>query len=207
MALGGFFSRLKEGLSRSTQKLSGGITAVFKKRRLDEEALEELEELLISADLGTEAARKVIAAFRRTRFGKEVTDEEIKQALAEEIAAILAPVAQPLELDPARKPHVVLVVGVNGVGKTTTIGKLAQIYQEQGKRAVMAAGDTFRAAAVELLTHAAAQAPLDGGLAFALGEAYERQGDHDRALAQMRQVLVLDPANAEATRRAKPRGT
>ncbi|MEA2737383.1 MAG: fused signal recognition particle receptor, partial [Acetobacteraceae bacterium] len=82
MALGGFFSRLKEGLSRSTQKLSGGITAVFRKRRLDEEALEELEELLISADLGTEAARKVIAEFRRTRFGKEVTDEEIKQALA-----------------------------------------------------------------------------------------------------------------------------
>jgi fused signal recognition particle receptor len=151
MALGSFFSRLKEGLSRSTQKLSGSITAVFKKRRLDDEALEELEDLLISADLGTEVARKVIAAFRRTRFGKEVTDEEIKQALAEEITAILAPVARPLELDPARRPHVVLVVGVNGTGKTTTIGKLAQTYREQGKRAVMAAGDTFRAAAVEQL--------------------------------------------------------
>jgi fused signal recognition particle receptor len=149
MALGSFFSRLKEGLSRSTQKLSGSITAVFKKRRLDDEALEELEDLLISADLGTEVARKVIAAFRRTRFGKEVTDEEIKQALAEEITAILAPVARPLELDPARRPHVVLVVGVNGTGKTTTIGKLAQTYREQGKRAVMAAGDTFRAAAVD----------------------------------------------------------
>ncbi len=151
MALGSFFSRLKEGLSRSTQKLSGGITAVFKKRRLDDAALDELEELLISADLGTEAARKVIAAFRRTRFGKEVTDEEIKQALAEEIAAILAPVAKPLELNPANRPHVVLVVGVNGTGKTTTIGKLAQSYKEQGKRAIMAAGDTFRAAAVEQL--------------------------------------------------------
>jgi fused signal recognition particle receptor len=151
MALGGFFTRLKEGLSRSTQKLSGGITAVFKKRRLDDEALEELEELLISADLGTGAARKVIAAFRRSRFGKEVTDEEIKQALAEEISAILEPVAKPLELNPALKPHVVLVVGVNGTGKTTTIGKLAQTYREQGKRAVMAAGDTFRAAAVEQL--------------------------------------------------------
>jgi fused signal recognition particle receptor len=151
MALGSFLSRLKEGLSRSTQKLSGGITAVFKKRRLDEEALEELEDLLISADLGTEAARKVIASFRRTRFGKEVTDEEIKHALAEEIGMILAPVARPLELDPMRKPHVVLVVGVNGTGKTTTIGKLAQLYREQGKRAVMAAGDTFRAAAVEQL--------------------------------------------------------
>ncbi|MEA2790520.1 MAG: fused signal recognition particle receptor [Acetobacteraceae bacterium] len=151
MALGGFFSRLKEGLSRSTQKLSGGITAVFQKRRLDDEALEELEELLIAADLGTEVARKVIAAFRRTRFGKEVTDEEIKQALAEEIASILEPVAKPLVLDPAHRPHVVLVVGVNGTGKTTTIGKLAQTFKEQGKRAVMAAGDTFRAAAVEQL--------------------------------------------------------
>jgi fused signal recognition particle receptor len=151
MALGGFVSRLKEGLSRSTQKLSGGITAVFRKRRLDEAALEELEDLLISADLGTEVARKVIAAFRRTRFGKEVTDEEIKQALAEEITEILSPVAHPLELDRSLRPHVILVVGVNGTGKTTTIGKLAQTYKEQGKRAVMAAGDTFRAAAVEQL--------------------------------------------------------
>ena len=94
MALGGFFSRLKEGLSRSTQKLGGGITQVFRKRRLDDEALDELEDLLISADLGTEAAARVIAAFRRSRFGKEVTDDEIKQALAEEIAAILDPVAR-----------------------------------------------------------------------------------------------------------------
>ncbi|MGD0102784.1 MAG: signal recognition particle-docking protein FtsY [Rhodopila sp.] len=151
MAAGDFFSRLKEGLSRSTGKLSGGITAVFGKRRLDDEALEELEDLLISADLGTAVARKVIAAFRRTRFGREVTDEEIRQALAEEITSILVPVAQPLELDPTHKPHVVLVVGVNGTGKTTTIGKLAQTYKEQGKRAMMVAGDTFRAAAVEQL--------------------------------------------------------
>ena len=150
MALG-FFSRLKEGLSRSTQKISGGITAVFKKRRLDDEALEELEDLLLAADLGVDAAARVIAAFRRSRFGKEVTDEEIKQALAEEIALILAPVAKPLELNPVLKPHVVLVVGVNGTGKTTTIGKLAQHYRDNGIRAVMAAGDTFRAAAVEQL--------------------------------------------------------
>ncbi|HEY5301585.1 MAG TPA: signal recognition particle receptor subunit alpha, partial [Acetobacteraceae bacterium] len=96
MALGGFFSRLKEGLSRSTQKLSGGITTIVRKRRLDDEALEELEELLISADLGTEVARRVIREFRRTRFGNEVSDEEIKTALADEIAAILRPVALPL---------------------------------------------------------------------------------------------------------------
>src|SRR6202041_2240250 len=151
MALGGFFNRLKEGLSRSTSRITETLTTVFKKRRLDDEALEELEELLISADLGTAAAHRVIAAFRRSRFGKEVTDDEIKQALAEEIAAILAPVAKPLELDPALKPHVVLVVGVNGTGKTTTIGKLAQHFFEVGLRPVLVAGDTFRAAAVEQL--------------------------------------------------------
>ena len=151
MALGSFFNRLKEGLSRSTARITETLTTVFKKRRLDDEALEELEELLISADLGVDAAARVIAEFRRSRFGKEVTDEEIKQALAEEIAEILKPVAKPLVLDPARKPHVVLVVGVNGTGKTTTIGKLAQQYHDEGKRAVLVAGDTFRAAAVEQL--------------------------------------------------------
>src|SRR6202020_833438 len=149
MALGGFFNRLKQGLSRSTEKIAETLGTVFKKRRLDDAALEELVELLISADLGVDAAARVIAAFRRSRFGKEVTEEEIKQALAEEIAAILAPVAKPLVLDPARKHPVVLVVGVNGTGKTTTIGKLAQLYHEEGKRAVLVAGDTFRAAAVE----------------------------------------------------------
>jgi fused signal recognition particle receptor len=151
MALGAFFSRLKEGLSRSTQKLTEGITTVFKKRRLDEEALEELEELLISADLGPSVAARVIASFRRTRFGKEVTDEEVRDTLSAEIAQILAPVAIPLEIDRALKPHVVLVVGVNGTGKTTTIGKLAQFYTEQGLSVLMVAGDTFRAAAVEQL--------------------------------------------------------
>ena len=150
MALG-FLSRLRDGLSRSTQKLTDGISTVFRKRRLDDEALEELEDLLISADLGTEAAGRVIAAFRRSRFGKEVTGEEIRQALSDEIAAILAPVAKPLELDPAKKPHVILVVGVNGTGKTTTIGKLALQYREQGLQPVLVAGDTFRAAAVEQL--------------------------------------------------------
>jgi fused signal recognition particle receptor len=151
MALGGFFSRLKQGLSRSTQKLTEGIATVLKKRRLDEAALEELEELLISADLGPAVAARIIAGFRRTRFGKEVTDEEIRETLAEEIAAILAPVARPLTIDPALKPHVVLMVGVNGTGKTTTIGKLAQQYREQGLSAMLVAGDTFRAAAVEQL--------------------------------------------------------
>jgi fused signal recognition particle receptor len=151
MALGGFFSRLKQGLSRSTQKLTEGITGVFTKRRLDDAALDELEELLIGADLGPAVATRVIEGFRSTRFGKEVTDEEIRETLAEEIATILAPVALPFVPDPAHRPHVVLVVGVNGTGKTTTIGKLAQFHREQGRRVMLVAGDTFRAAAVEQL--------------------------------------------------------
>src|SRR5271165_3858545 len=101
MALGGFFSRLKQGLSRSAEKLTGAITAVFTKRKLDDAALEELEEILIGADLGPAVAARIVVAFRRTRFGKEVTDAEVKQALAEEIAAILRPVAVPLMLEPA----------------------------------------------------------------------------------------------------------
>lgn len=195
MALGGFFSRLKEGLSRSTQKLSGGISAVFTKRQLDDEALEELEELLIAADLGTAVASRVIASFRRSRFGKEVTDVEVKQALAAEIAETLAPVAKPLTLNPALKPHVVLVVGVNGTGKTTTIGKLAQAYRDEGKKVTMAAGDTFRAAAVEQLQvwgeRTGAHVVAGAVNADAAGLAYE-------ALSQAREVgsdvLLIDTA-------------
>jgi len=195
MALGGFFSRLKEGLSRSTEKLGGGITDVFRKRRLDDEALEELEDLLISADLGTEVAARIIAAFRRSRFGKEVTDEEIKQSLAEEIAEILKPVAKPLELDPSRKPHVVLVVGVNGTGKTTTIGKLAQQYRDEGIRPILVAGDTFRAAAVEQLQIWGQRvgAPVIAGPpnADAAGLAFDALG---RAAMEQADVLLIDTA-------------
>ncbi|GAN67236.1 cell division protein FtsY [Acetobacter orientalis] len=150
MALG-FFSRLKQGLSRSTQKLGGGLSSVFTKRKLDDEALEELEDLLITADLGPNVAERVIESFRSSRFGTEVTDEEIRDALANEIATILDPVAIPFEPNPEHKPHVVLVVGVNGTGKTTTIGKMARSFSEQGKKVMMVAGDTFRAAAVEQL--------------------------------------------------------
>ena len=150
MALG-FLGRLRDGLSRSTQKLGTGLAAVVTHRRLDDVALDELEEALITADLGPAVAREVIASFRRSRFGRDVSEAEIKTALADEIAAILAPVAHPLVIDPAHRPHVVLVVGVNGTGKTTTIGKLALLYREQGLRPMLVAGDTFRAAAVEQL--------------------------------------------------------
>jgi fused signal recognition particle receptor len=150
MALG-FFSRLKDGLQRSTQKLSTNLTAAISHRKLDDAALEELEEALIASDLGTAVAARIIGSFRRTRFGREVTDAEVKDALATEIAAILTPVARPLLLNPALHPHVILVAGVNGTGKTTTIGKLAQAWVSEGKKPVLVAGDTFRAAAVEQL--------------------------------------------------------
>ncbi|MCW9034342.1 MAG: signal recognition particle-docking protein FtsY [Rhodospirillales bacterium] len=148
---GNWLSRMKEGLSRSSTKLKTGITDRFTKRKLDDEALEELEELLITADLGVETAMRLSAAIAKSRFGKEMDSEEIRTGLAEEITPILEPIAKPLEINPANRPHVVLVCGVNGSGKTTTIGKMAKQFQQQGKTVMLAAADTFRAAAVEQL--------------------------------------------------------
>ena len=194
MALG-FFAKLKEGLARSTQKITQGITGVFNKRKLDDAALEELEDVLITADLGTEVAARIIANFRRTRFGREVTDDEIKTALAEEIAEILKPVAHPLVIDRSLKPHVVLVVGVNGTGKTTTIGKLAQQYRDQGLKPMLCAGDTFRAAAVEQLqiwgTRTGAPVISAAPNADAAGLAFDAL---TRARAEAIDVLLVDTA-------------
>lgn len=146
-----WFQRLRDGLSRSSSRLTTGISDLFTKRKLDDEALEDLEELLITADLGVATASKLTQALAKSRFGKDVTAEEVRTALAEEATRLLTPVAQPLVLDRTRKPHVILVVGVNGAGKTTTIGKMARQFQEQGLKVSLAAGDTFRAAAVEQL--------------------------------------------------------
>ena len=146
-----WLARLGAGLSRSTSRLTDGIAAIFTKRRLDDAALEELEELLIQADLGPHLAARLVADFRRERFGKEVSSEEVRQALADLLTPILAPVAQNLTIDRRQKPYVILVTGVNGSGKTTTIGKLARQFQDQGLTVMLAAGDTFRAAAVEQL--------------------------------------------------------
>ncbi len=148
---GGWFARLKAGLTRSSDKIGDGITGLFTKRRLDDAALEELEELLISADLGVETAGEIVEDFRRTRFNQEVTPEEVRAALAADVARVLEPVAMPLAIDRARRPHVVLVCGVNGSGKTTTIGKLARQWKDDGLKVLIAAADTFRAAAVEQL--------------------------------------------------------
>jgi fused signal recognition particle receptor len=184
----GWFGRIKAGLSRSSSRLAQGLGDLFTKRKLDDEALEELEELLIGADFGVATASRVTARLAKSRFDQEVSPEEIKQALAEEIAEILAPVARPLALDPTKKPHVVLMVGVNGSGKTTTIGKLAKYYRGQGLKVTMAAADTFRAAAVEQLkvwgertgcpVVAREQGADAAGLAFdALGESAQRGDD------------------------------
>jgi fused signal recognition particle receptor len=147
----GWLSRLRSGLQRSSGKISEGITGVFTKRKLDAEMLEQLEEALIAADLGPATAAKLVSNFGKSRFGKDISDDEVKQALAEDIAEILQPAAQPLQIDRSKKPFVILVVGVNGTGKTTTIGKFAQSYADHGLKVTLAAGDTFRAAAISQL--------------------------------------------------------
>jgi len=147
----GWLARLKAGLSKSSNKLTSGIGDLFTKRKLDDEALEELEDLLITSDMGVSTAAKIVQGVSKNRFGKDISSEELKAALADEITPLLEPVTKPLDVASGRKPHVVLVCGVNGSGKTTTIGKLAKTYSEQGLKVMLAAGDTFRAAAVEQL--------------------------------------------------------
>jgi fused signal recognition particle receptor len=146
-----WFQRLKAGLFRTSSQLTGQITALFTKRKLDDETLEELEDLLIQADLGVETALRVTDTLASERYGKDVTGEDVTKIMATEIVKVLKPVAKPLALDLSHKPHVILVVGVNGTGKTTTIGKLAAKLSGSGLKVMLAAGDTFRAAAIEQL--------------------------------------------------------
>ncbi len=151
MSGGGWLGRLSAGLARSSAQLTGGIGGIFAGRRLDETTLGELEDLLISADLGVETAAKLTASLSRQRVDKGLDGEEVRALLAADIARILEPVAVPFAVDPGRRPHVALVVGVNGTGKTTTVGKLAKRLRDEGRRVMMAAGDTFRAAGVSQL--------------------------------------------------------
>jgi len=146
-----WLGRLRAGLSRSAGKLAGGITGLFTTRKLDQATLDQLEELLISADIGVGVASRLVGNLAKDRFGKDVNEQEVRERFAADIAAILKPVAEPLAIDPAHRPHVILVVGVNGSGKTTTIGKLANLLRGEGNSVMIAAGDTFRAAAVEQL--------------------------------------------------------
>lgn len=147
----GWFSRLKSGLSKSSSKLSDGISGIFTKRKLDDDALQDLEDLLIQSDLGVAMAMRITDRLASSRYDKEISDEEVRAVLAEEVEAILTPVATPLTLTGVHTPHVLLLVGVNGAGKTTTIGKLARQFSDEGKSVMLAAGDTFRAAAIEQL--------------------------------------------------------
>lgn len=147
----GWFKRLTKGLARSSNALTENITSVFTKKKLDEDTLQDLEDILIQADLGVETAMNITYTLASQRMGKDVTDEEVRQVMAEEIEKVLEPVAQPLELDLDHQPHVILVVGVNGSGKTTTIGKISQKLYNAGFSTLLVAGDTFRAAAVEQL--------------------------------------------------------
>ena len=150
-AEGGFMERISKGLRKSTSRMSEQVSAVFTKRKLDDEALQDLEDILITSDFGVGPAAKVTALLAKDKFDKQVTDMEIKIALADVISEILTPLEKPLVLTGA-KPEIILFVGVNGSGKTTTLGKIAKRYHDEGKKVLIAAGDTFRAAAVEQLT-------------------------------------------------------
>lgn len=190
-----WFQRLKAGLFRTSSQLTGQISALFLKRKLDDETLEELEDLLIQADLGVETALRVTDTLASERYGKDVTGEDVTKIMATEIVKVLKPVAKPLALDLSHKPHVILVVGVNGTGKTTTIGKLAAKLSGSGLKVMLAAGDTFRAAAIEQLK---IWADRTGSTfigtklgADAAGLAYEA---FERAKAEKSDVLIIDTA-------------
>ncbi len=191
----GWLARLRAGLSRTSSRLSDGISGIFSGRKLDDAALEDLEDLLITSDLGVETAAKLSAELARTRFDKEVSADEIRSALAAQVTTILEPVAKPLVADPAHRPHIILVTGVNGSGKTTTIGKLAKRLKEDGKSVMLAAGDTFRAAAIEQLKiwgeRSGCPVVSTSQGADAASLAFEAI---DRARAENMDVLIIDTA-------------
>ncbi|MEM8987433.1 MAG: signal recognition particle-docking protein FtsY [Pseudomonadota bacterium] len=191
----GFFSRLKEGLSKSTAKLADGVAGIFAKAKLDDDTLEELEDLLITADLGVAAASRVAEALAKDRYDKDISDAEVRAVLAEEVAKTLEPLERSLSVSADLKPHVILMTGVNGAGKTTTIGKLAQKFKAEGKSVMLAAGDTFRAAAIEQLQvwgeRVGAQVIAKNVGADAAGLAYDAL---EAAKAQGVDVLMIDTA-------------
>ena len=191
----GWLAKLAAGLSRTSSTLGRGVADIFAKRKLDAEALDALEDILIQADLGLAAATRIRDAVGEGRYEKGIEPEAVKAILAEEIARSLEPVARPLEIDASKRPFVILVVGVNGSGKTTTIGKLAAKFVADGLKVTLAAGDTFRAAAIEQLKIWASRAGADivarepGGDAASL--AFEAL---TRAKATDADVLLIDTA-------------
>jgi fused signal recognition particle receptor len=190
-----WWGRLRGGLSRTSASIVAAISDLVVKRRLDAGVIAELEEILIRADLGIDTAARIAAAVGEGRYDKTVSTEEVKAILAFEIEKILVPVAVPLAIDGAKKPFVIVVAGVNGSGKTTTIGKLAARLSREGRRVMLAAGDTFRAAAIEQLKiwGERTKSPVIAGAqgADAAGLAYDALG---AAQAQKADVLIIDTA-------------
>src|ERR1700688_750753 len=146
-----WWRRLSSGLKRTSNSLSTAVADLVTKRRLDRAMLEDIEDVLLRADLGTEVAARIAAAVGHGRYDKAITADDVKAVVAAEVEKVLSPVAKPLVIDEVQKPFVILVVGVNGSGKTTTIGKLAAKLSAEGRKVMLAAGDTFRAAAIEQL--------------------------------------------------------
>ena len=146
----GWFSRLSEGLSKSSRSITGSISSIFTKKKLDKATLQDLEDVLLQADLGLPMAERIVKAVSTGRYDKEIDPEEVKQILASEVTKVLKPVEVPFNFG-QEKPFIILVVGVNGAGKTTTIGKLGAIARREGHKVMFAACDTFRAAAIEQL--------------------------------------------------------
>lgn len=190
----GLFGKLGEGLARSTARLSEGL-ALLGRRKLDAGALEELEDLLITSDMGSKVAARVTKGLARERFDREISGEDIRLALAEEIEEILKPREKVVDFSDGARPRIVLFVGVNGSGKTTTIGKIASKLQEQGAKALLVAGDTFRAAAIEQLTVWGQRAgiPVMSGApgADAAGLVYDAV---ERAKAEDLDLVLVDTA-------------
>src|SRR5690606_37342045 len=190
-----WFSRLTSGLRRSSDNLTASITSVFTKRKLDAATLNELEDVLIQADLGLETAMAITETLRKDRFDKDVSGEDVRGVLASEVEKVLGPVARPLEIDSSKKPFIILMIGVNGSGKTTTIGKLAQKFSAEGKSVMLAAGDTFRAAAIEQLQvwghRTGAPVISKPAGADASGLAFDAV---TQAKAEGRDILIIDTA-------------
>ena len=191
----GWFQRLKAGLTKTSAKLSQDIVGIFSKRKLDADTLQELEDSLIEADLGVDTATRIAEALAKGRYNKEIAPAEVRAVLAAEVERVLAPVARPLLLKGEHRPHVILVVGVNGTGKTTTIGKLAQRFVQEGRKVTLAAGDTFRAAAIDQLKiwgeRTGADVVARGVGADAAGLAFDAL---IRARENSSEVLLIDTA-------------
>lgn len=189
----GWFSRLSEGLKKSTSKITEGLTSIVTKRKLDEDMLQEIEDLLLSSDVGYGASSRLVASLKKKRFQQDVTVEEVKSTLSEELTTILSPLETSLNFN--EKPTVIFMVGINGSGKTTTTGKLAAQWKNEGKRVRIVAADTFRAAAVEQLTVWAERAgvPLEKGPDNSDAAALVYKS-YETSLSEKDDILMVDTA-------------